>query len=217
MITANDVIATLKSLKRKIDKETGKEHNSISEGVETLILGYGSGSTETWDGVIYVDGDIAKDVTDYYEEGRQAGLDEADRIIYGAFILNDGLTPCVEQTVILSEPAGVYANFYNGSAYEKELIHSFAINPSGNLVVITNYNSTKTVTYSYTDGVWLYSSGGSTGELPDEIGKIIEFSEPVVVASALFEAFDEISSTDIENTIVTMVDERLINVSEEGM
>ena len=217
MITANDVIATLKSLKRKIDKETGKEHNNISEGVETLILGFGSGSAEAWDGVIYVDGEIEKDVTDYYEEGRQAGLDEADRIIYGAFILKNTLTLVIEDNVILSEPAGVYANFYDGTEYRKELINSLEIRTDGELVVIKNYDLTKTLKYSASSGLWCWSNGNNEGELPDAIGRIIEFTEPVTTASGLFNAFDDITGTDIEETILLMVEQRLINVSEEGM
>jgi hypothetical protein len=39
----------------------------------------------------------------------------------------------------------------------------------------------------------------------------------VAVAAALFNAFDDISSTNIEDTVVSMVDQRLINVSKEGL
>ena len=217
LITANDVKAVLRSLIQKINKETGKEHATKSEGVETLVLGYGTGESEPWDGKIYVNGEIIKDVKDYYEEGRQAGLDEAGRIIYGAFILDAVQTPVVAEVVMLSDPLYVYANFYDGSAYQKERISSMTISPSGELVSIYNFDKSKFLKYIESEGAWSYGSGSKNGELPDAIGRIIEFTEPVAVASGLFNAFDDISSTNIEDTIVSMVEQRLINVAEEGM
>lgn len=217
MITANEVKATLRSLLAKINKETGVEHSNLSEAVQTLVLNYGSGDTETWDGVIYINGEIVKDVMDYYEEGRQAGLNEAGRIIYGAFILDAVQRPAVSEVVMLSDPLYVYANFYDGSAYQKERISSMTISPSGELVSIYNYNRTKFLKYVENEGAWSYGSGSKNGELPDAIGRIIEFTEPVAVAAGLFNAFDDISSTNIEDTIVSMVEQRLINVAEEGM
>lgn len=216
-ITANEVKATLRSLLAKINKETGIEHSTISEGVQTLVLRYGSGDTEDWDGVIYINGEVTKDVTDYYEEGRQAGLNEAGRIIYGAFILDAVQRPAVSEVAMLSDPIYVYANFYDGTSYTKEQISSLTISPSGELVSIYNYNRTKYLKYIQSDGAWSYGSGSKVGELPDAIGRIIEFTEPVAVASGLFNAFDDISSTNIEDTIVAMVEQRLINVAEEGM
>lgn len=217
MITANEVKNTLKSLLAKINKETGIEHPTISEGVETLVLGYGAGEAKDYDGKILIDGEPIKDYKDYYEEGRQAGLSEAGRIIYGAFILNATQSPVVSELSILSEPAGVYANFYNGSEYVKELIHSISLSVSEELVCIYNYDQSKYIKYLEIDGVWIYGCNDVSGELPDSIGRIIEFSEPISATSALFNAFDEISSTNIEETIVAMVEQRLINVSEEGM
>lgn len=217
IITANKVIDTLSSLKKKINKETGIEHANISKGVETLILGYRTGDIEDWDGKIYINGEIAKDVTDYYEEGRLAGLEEAGRIIYGAFILNAVQSPAVSESYALTEPGTVYANFWDGSSYSKELIYSLTISPSGELVSIYNLNQTKQIRYLASEGAWSWRNGSREGELPDAIGRIIEFTEPVTVSSGLFDAFDDISSTDIESTIITMVQQRLINVAEEGM
>lgn len=217
MITADQVKATLRSLLFKINKETGLKHQNISEGVQTLVLGYRTGDIEDWDGVIRVNGEVEKDVKDYFEEGRQAGLNEAGRIIYGAFILDAVQRPAVDEVVMLSEPLYVYANFYDGSSYSKEVVNSLTISPSGELVSIYNYNRTKFLKYIESDGAWSYGSGSKNGELPDAIGRIIEFTEPVSVAAGLFDAFDDISSTDIESTIVSMVEQRLINVSEEGM
>lgn len=217
LITADQVKVTLRSLLSKIDKATGKQHKNISEGVETLVLHYGIGDAEDWDGKIKVNGEIVKDVKDYFEEGRQVGLNEAGRIIYGAFILDAVQRPAVDEVVMLSEPLYVYANFYDGSNYSKEVVNSLTISPSGELVSIYNYNRTKFLKYIESDGAWSYGSGSKNGELPDAIGRIIEFTEPVSVAAGLFDAFDDISSTDIESTIVSMVEQRLINVSEEGM
>lgn len=217
MTTAKEVISTLTSLRAKINSATKKEHATISEGVETLVLGYGRGESEPWDGKIYVNGEIEKDVKDYYEEGRQAGLNEAGRIIYGAFILDAVQRPAVSEVVMLSDPIYVYANFYDGSSYTKEQVSSLTISPSGELVSIYNYNRTKFLKYIESEGAWSYGSGSKNGELPDAIGRIIEFTEPVAVAAGLFNAFDDISSTNIEDTIVSMVEQRLINVAEEGM
>ena len=217
MITADDVKAVLRSLLSKINRETGIEHSNISEGVETLVLGYNAGDVEDFDGTIIVNGEPIKDYTDYYEEGRQAGLSEAGRIIYGAFILDEAQSPAVSETVILSEPLYVYANFYNGLEYTKERIHSLTVSPSGELVSIYNYDKSKFIKYLEKDGKWTCGYDGNVEDLPDAIGRIIEFTEPVAVASALFDAFDDISSTNIEDTVVSMVDQRLINVSEEGM
>lgn len=217
MITANEVKATLRSLLAKINKETGKDHANLSEAVQTLVLGYGSGDSEVWDGVIYINGEVEKDVTDYYEEGREAGLNEAGRIIYGAFILNATQSPAVDEIVMLSDPIYVYANFYDGVSYTKEQISSLTIAPSGELVSIYNFDRTKFLKYIQSDGAWSYGTISKNGELPDAIGRIIEFTEPVAVAAGLFNAFDDISSTNIENTIVAMVEQRLINVAEEGM
>lgn len=217
LITANDVLAIERSLLSKINKETGKQHGNISEGVQTLVLGYRTGDVEDWDGKIIVNGEIVKDVKDYFEEGRQVGLSEAGRIIYGAFILDAVQSPAVDETVMLSEPIYVFANFYNGSSYSKEAINSLTISPSGELVSIYNYDRSKFIKYVQSDGAWSYGAGSKSGELPDAIGRIIEFTEPVAVASGLFNAFDDISSTDIESTIVAMVEQRLINVAEEGM
>jgi hypothetical protein len=216
LITANDVKATLRSLIRKINKETGREHSTISEGVETLVLGYGRGESEAWDCKIYVNGEIVKDVKDYYEEGRQAGLSEAGRIIYGAFILDAVQTPVVNEVVMLSEPIYVLANFYTENGYVKETIESLTVSPSGELVSIYNFDRTKFIKYLESEGKWICGHDGITEDLPDAIGRIIEFTEPVAVAAALFNAFDDISSTNIEDTVVSMVDQRLINVSEEG-
>lgn len=216
-ITANEVKTTLRSLLAKINKATGIEHDNLSEAIQTLVLGYRTGDVQDWDGIIYVNGEVIKDVTDYYEEGRQAGLDEAGRIIYGAFILDAVQSPAVSEVVMLSDPIYVYANFYDGTSYTKEQISSLTISPSGELVSIYNYNRTKYLKYIQSDGAWSYGSGSKTGELPDAIGRIIEFTEPVAVASGLFNAFDDISSTNIEDTIVAMVEQRLINVAEEGM
>ena len=217
MITAKKVLTTLRSLLGKINKETGINHRNISEGVQTLVLGYRTGDIEDWDGLIRINGEIVKDVKDYFEEGRQVGLSEAGRIIYGAFILNAAQLPAVDEVVMLSDPLYVYANFYDGSAYQKERISSLTISPSGELVSIYNYNRTKFLKYIESEGAWSYGSGSKNGELPDAIGRIIEFTEPVAVAAGLFNAFDDISSTNIEDTIVSMVEQRLINVAEEGM
>lgn len=219
-ITVNEVMTTLNSLLSKINKATAKKgikNDTISQGVETLILGYSTGDTEDWDGTIRVNGEVIKDVTDYYEEGRQAGLNEAGRIIYGAFILDAVQRPAVSEIAMLSDPIYVYANFYDGTSYSKEQISSLTISPSGELVSIYNYNRTKYLKYIESDGAWSYGSGSKEGELPDAIGRIIEFTEPVAVAAGLFNAFDDISSTNIEDTIVSMVEQRLINVAEEGM
>lgn len=219
-ITVNEVMTTLNSLLSKINKATAKKgikNDTISQGVETLILGYSTGDTEDWDGIIRVNGEVMKDVTDYYEEGRQAGLNEAGRIIYGAFILDAVQRPAVSEIAMLSDPIYVYANFYDGTSYSKEQISSLTISPSGELVSIYNYNRTKYLKYIESDGAWSYGSGSKEGELPDAIGRIIEFTEPVAVAAGLFNAFDDISSTNIEDTIVAMVEQRLINVAEEGM
>lgn len=219
-ITVNEVMTTLNSLLSKINKATAKKgikNDTISQGVETLILGYSTGDTEDWDGTIRVNGEVMKDVTDYYEEGRQAGLNEAGRIIYGAFILDAVQRPAVSEVAMLSDPIYVYANFYDGTSYSKEQISSLTISPSGELVSIYNYNKTKYLKYIESDGAWSYGSGSKEGELPDAIGRIIEFTEPVAVAAGLFNAFDDISSTNIEDTIVAMVEQRLINVAEEGM
>lgn len=217
MITANEVKATLRSLLAKINKETGVEHSNLSEAVQTLVLGYGSGDVENWDGVVYINGEIVEGVRDYYEEGRQAGLNEAGRIIYGAFILDAVQKPAAREVVMLSDPLYVYANFYDGTRYTKEQISSLTISPSGELVSIYNYDRTKYLKYIQSDGAWSYGAGSKSGELPDAIGRIIEFTEPVAVAAGLFNAFDDISSTNIEDTIVAMVEQRLINVAEEGM
>lgn len=217
MITANDVIEVLKSLKGKIDKETGREHNNISEGVETLVLGYGSGSADVWDGRILVDGEILKDVTDYYEEGRQAGLDEADRIIYGAFIFNEAITAPASESVRIDDPAGVYANFYDGVGYQTQLVSSIVFNSTEDLIVILNFDQSLFLKYNESDGAWSWGGGEADGELPDAIGRIIEFTSPVVVASAFFDSFDDVTATNIEDAVVAMVEQRLIDVSEEGM
>lgn len=217
MITADQVKNNLRSLLGKINKETGINHGNISEGVQTLVLGYRTGDIEDWDGSIRINGEIVKDVKDYFEEGRQAGLNEAGRIIYGAFILDAVQRPAVSEVVMLSDPIYVYANFYDGSSYTKEQISSLTISPSGELVSIYNYNRTKFLKYIESEGAWSYGSGSKNGELPDAIGRIIEFTEPVAVAAGLFNAFDDISSTNIEDTIVSMVEQRLINVAEEGM
>ena len=217
MITANEVKATLRSLLAKINKETGIEHSNLSEAVQTLVLGYGKGNAEQWDGIVYVNGEIVEGVRDYYEEGREAGLNEAGRIIYGAFILDAVQKPAVSEVAMLSDPLYVYANFYDGTRYTKEQISSLTISPSGELVSIYNYDRTKFLKYIQSDGAWSYGAGSKSGELPDAIGRIIEFTEPVAVAAGLFNAFDDISSTNIEDTIVAMVEQRLINVAEEGM
>ena len=217
MITAETVKAILRSLLGKINKETGKQHTTISEGVETLVLGYGTGNVEAWDGNIRVNGEIVKDVKDYYEEGRLAGLSESGRIIYGAFIFDAVQRPAVSETVMLSDPLYVYANFFDGEKYVKEVIKSLTIAPPGELVSIYNYDRTKYIKYSEDDGFWTWGCNADGGELPNSIGRIIEFTEPVAVAAGLFDAFDDITSTDIEATVVAMVKERLINVSEEGM
>ena len=217
MITANEVKATLRSLLAKINKETGVEHSNLSEAVQTLVLNYGSGDTETWDGVIYINGEVVDSVLDYYEAGREAGLNEAGRIIYGAFILDATQTPAVSEVAMLSDPLYVYANFYDGTKYTKEQVSSLTIAPSGELVSIYNFDRTKSLKYIQSDGAWSYGAGSKNGELPDAIGRIIEFTEPVAVAAGLFNAFDDISSTNIEDTIVAMVEQRLINVAEEGM
>jgi hypothetical protein len=216
LTTAKEVISTLKSLRAKINSATKKEHSTISEGVETLVLGYGRGESEPWDGKIIINGEIAKDVKDYYEEGRQAGLSEAGRIIYGAFILDAVQTPVVNEVVMLIEPIYVLANFYTENGYVKETIESLTVSPSGELVSIYNFDRTKFIKYLESEGKWICGHDGITEDLPDAIGRIIEFTEPVAVAAALFNAFDDISSTNIEDTVVSMVDQRLINVSEEG-
>lgn len=217
MITADDVKTVLRSLRKKINKETGIEHSTISEGVQTLVLGYGAGDTEVWNGNIYINGEVEKDVKDYYEEGRQAGIREAGRNIYGAFILDAVQTPAVSDVVILSNPLYVYANFYNGSEYTKELISSLTISPTGELVSIYNGDKTKFLKYIESDGVWSYGYTGGEGELPDAIGRIIEFTEPVTVALGLFNAFDHISSANVADSLIAAVEQRLINVAEVGM
>lgn len=217
MITADFVKKILASLLGKINKATQKNNATISEGVETLINGYRVGDIEDWDGNIKVNGEVVKDVKDYYEEGRQEGLSEAGRIIYGAFIFDAVQTSAVSETVMLSDPLYVYANFFDGEKYVKEVIKSLTIAPSGELVSIYNYNQTRFIKYSEDDGFWTWGSNAQGGELPNSIGRIIEFTEPVAVAAGLFIAFDNITSTDIEATVVAMVKERLINVSEEGM
>jgi hypothetical protein len=90
------------------------------------------------------------------------------------------------------------------------------VSPSGELVSIYNFNRSRFIKYLESEGKWICGHDGITEDLPDAIGRIIEFTEPVAVAAALFNAFDDISSTNIEDTIVSMVDQRLINVSEEG-
>lgn len=217
MITADFVKKILASLLGKINKATQKNNATISEGVETLINGYRVGDIEDWDGNIKVNGEVVKDVKDYYEKGRQEGLSEAGRIIYGAFIFDAVQTSAVSETVMLSDPLYVYANFFDGEKYVKEVIKSLTIAPSGELVSIYNYNQTRFIKYSEDDGFWTWGSNAQGGELPNSIGRIIEFTEPVAVAAGLFNAFDDITSTDIEATVVAMVKERLINVSEEGM
>lgn len=88
MITAKDVVANAKSLLEKINKETGKEHENLSEGVETLVLGYGVDKTEVFDGNIELEGEFEPGepkITDYYEEGKKAGVAElpnADEVKY---------------------------------------------------------------------------------------------------------------------------------------
>ena len=93
MITANELTAkkakaNIKSLLSKINEETGKEHKNLSEGFETLVLGYGSGDVEVFDGTIELEGSLdpnEPDITDYYEEGKKAGVAElvnADEVKY---------------------------------------------------------------------------------------------------------------------------------------
>ena len=87
-LTAKRAKANIKSLLDKVNKETGKEHANLSEGVETLVLGFGAGDTEDYDGTIELEGDFDPeelDVTDYYEEGKKAGVAElvnADEVKY---------------------------------------------------------------------------------------------------------------------------------------
>lgn len=79
MITAKDVVTNAKSLLTKINRETGKEHKSLSEGFEDLVLGYGVDQTETFDGEVELEGDFGTDepsVIDYFEEGKKAGVEE---------------------------------------------------------------------------------------------------------------------------------------------
>ncbi len=71
-MTAKKAKANLESLLLKINNETGKEHKNLSEGVETLALGYGVDKTEVFDGVIELEGDFEPgepEITDYYEAG----------------------------------------------------------------------------------------------------------------------------------------------------
>ena len=75
-MTANKAKANLRSLLDKVNKETGKEHSNLSDGVETLVLGYGVDKTEVFDGVIELEGEFESgepEITDYYEEGYEAG------------------------------------------------------------------------------------------------------------------------------------------------
>ena len=71
-MTANKAKANLRSLLDKVNKATGKEHANLSEGVETLVLGYGVDKTEVFDGVIELEGEFEPgepEITDYYEAG----------------------------------------------------------------------------------------------------------------------------------------------------
>ena len=93
MTTANELTAkrakdNIKSLLDKVNKATGKEHANLSEGFETLVLGYGVDKTEVFDGNIELEGDFEPgepEITDYYEEGKKAGVAElpnADEVKY---------------------------------------------------------------------------------------------------------------------------------------
>lgn len=189
MITANEVKSTLRSLRAKINKETGKEHATIAEGVEDLVLGYGIGKGDVWDGKIYVNGEIAKDVKDYFEEGRQAGLEEAERIIIGTFVLGAKQKPVAEQNVTINDVSEVYAYFYNGSTYEKELISSITFSPAEELVSIYSLDRTKFLKYIESDGAWSYSNNEINGELPYGDGVIIAFSEQTLVPGDFYKTF----------------------------
>lgn len=189
MITANEVKSTLRSLRAKINKETGKEHATIAEGVEDLVLGYGIGQGEAWDGKIYVNGEIAKDVKDYFEEGRQAGLEEAERIIIGTFVLGAKQKPVAEQVVTINDVSEVYAYFYNGSTYEKELISSITFSPADELASIYSLDRTKFLKYIESDGTWSYSNNEINGELPYGDGVIIAFSEQTLVPGNFYKTF----------------------------
>ena len=201
----------------RINKETNKVHKNLSEGVETLILNYKTGNAEVWDGDIKINGVIEKDVKDYYEEGYQAGLNESGRIIYGAYILDAVQTPVTNKTVMLSEPDYVYGNFYTGTNYVKDKIGSITISPSIDLVTIKNGDESKTIKYNQSEDVWSYIAGNTSGVLPNAIGRMIEFTEPEAVDPDFFGIFDDISSTNVEGTVIEMVEQRLINVAEEGM
>lgn len=88
VLKAEKAKANIKSLLDKVNKETGKEHANLSEGFETLVLGFGAGETEDYDGTIELEGDFEPgelDITDYYEEGKKAGVAElvnADEVKY---------------------------------------------------------------------------------------------------------------------------------------
>lgn len=87
-LTAKKAKANIKSLLDKVNKETGKEHANLSEGVETLVLGFGTGDVEDYDGTMEFEGDLEEDepsVTDYYEKGFADGIDslpDGDAVAY---------------------------------------------------------------------------------------------------------------------------------------
>ncbi|MBR3806671.1 MAG: hypothetical protein IKJ13_07585 [Clostridia bacterium] len=87
-LTAKRAKANIKSLLAKANKETGKEHTNLTDAFEDLANGYGVDQTEVFDGNIELEGDFDSeelDITDYYEEGKKAGVAElvnADEVKY---------------------------------------------------------------------------------------------------------------------------------------
>ena len=216
MITANEVKSTLRSLRAKINKETGKEHATIAEGVEDLVLGYGIGQGEAWDGKIYVNGEIAKDVKDYFEEGRQAGINEAGKVIYGAFSLRNTFNLGTTDKFILSQPEGAYGRFYDCESYLEELIGSIEFNSDKSPVVISNQDLTKTIWYDAESNFWNWKFGEETGEITSPKAKIFEFTSPVLVSIAFFGAFISVFDVQVDDAVSAALALDFVDVSLEG-
>jgi hypothetical protein len=68
----------IEKLIQRINRRTGKNYTELTSGVKSLIAGYGSGNGDAilYDGLIEINGEPAKDVTDHYQDGYDKGYSE---------------------------------------------------------------------------------------------------------------------------------------------
>ena len=78
MSVKDNIKRKIEKLIERINRRTGEGDTNLTRGVERLIIGYGSGNGDAvfYDGLIEIDGEPAKDTTDFVAEAREAGYAE---------------------------------------------------------------------------------------------------------------------------------------------